>query len=58
MGVDVAEVEPGVLSVVCHSVRACHLQLKFVVFSIGGDLLLRHVTFIASLQSDANAEES
>lgn len=32
MGVDVAEVEPGVLSVVCHSVRACHLQLTFVVF--------------------------
>lgn len=32
MGVDVAEVEPGVLSVVCHSVRACHLQLKSVLF--------------------------
>lgn len=57
MGVDVAEVEPGVLSVACHSVHACHLQLKFVgFFSIGGDLLLGHITFIASLQSDANAE--
>lgn len=38
VGVDVAEVEPGVLSVVCHSVRACHLQLKFVVFFPLGEI--------------------